>query len=318
VLRHNRIAATDARRWLFSRFVRRIALVALCACGLWSAEAAAVLLASGDGTQNTTDPGWFGWQYVGEVNGLSATYLGEGWVITANHVGPGDLTLEGTVYPWIPGSEVRLRTNGSTLADLVVFAITPYPNLAPLEIRTSPPPVGEFLIMMGFGRDRGTDTSWDPNGIWPPPPDELLGWNWAGTSSKRWGTNEVASLTSGLINGTVSFYTSFDDGEVLPEAQAAGGDSGGGVFSINAGATELAGIIYAAGPTPGQPAGTALYTNLTFIARLDFYRDEIEEIRAEAVPIVTVPLSPPLWLLFSGTLAAVGAWRVRGKQPARS
>jgi hypothetical protein len=62
---------------------------------------------------------------------------------------PGDFTLDGTVYPWIPGTEVRLRTNPSTLADLVVFGIWPFPDLAPLAFRTTPPPVGEFLIMIG-------------------------------------------------------------------------------------------------------------------------------------------------------------------------
>ncbi|MCP5043280.1 MAG: hypothetical protein GY944_19820 [bacterium] len=244
----------------------------------WAPPAWAVLIASGDGAGNTTDPGFFGWDYVGDVNGLTGTYLGNGWVITANHVGPGDFTLDGVVYPWVSGSDVQLRTNGSTLADLVVFSIYPYPLLDPLEIRTTPPPVGEFLIMIGCGRDRGSDTSWDPNGAFPPPPDEISGWSWAGTHSKRWGTNEMDSLTAGLIANTVSFYTVFDEGLPLPEAQAANGDSGGAVFSINAIASELAGIIYVIGPTPGQPSETALYTNLTFIARLDFYRDEIVSI----------------------------------------
>ena len=43
--------------------------------------APAVLIASGDGTENTTappaDPGW---SHVGSVNGLSGVYLGDGWV----------------------------------------------------------------------------------------------------------------------------------------------------------------------------------------------------------------------------------------------
>lgn len=278
------IAAFGTCRGLLAfwgRALGRVCLAILCVGGI-CAEAGAVLIASGDGTENTTNPNFFGWDYVGEVNGLSATYLGDGYVITANHVGPGDFTLDGETYLWVPGSEVQLESNPSNLADLVMFGVSPKPALDPLQIRTTPPPVGEFLIMIGRGRDRGSDTSWDPNGPFPPPPDVLLGWNWDTTTSKRWGTNEVKSLTTGLISGTVSFYTEFDDGEILPEAQAAGGDSGGAVFSLNASATELAGIIFAAGPTPGQPADTALFTNLTFIARLDFYREQIED-------VITVP-----------------------------
>lgn len=237
--------------------------------------ASAVLIATGDGTANTTSAGFLGWDYVGQVNSASGTYLGNGWVITANHVGAGDFTIDGVVYPWLPGTAVQLSSNPSTLADLVVFSIFPYPLLPLLEIGTSPPPVGELLVMTGYGRDRGTTTSFDPNGAFPPPPDEIFGWNWAGGATKRWGTNAVASLTTGLISGTVSYYTIFDDGQSLPECQATSGDSGGSVFSINAMATELAGIMYAIGPTPGQPSNIALFTNLTFVARLDWYRDEI-------------------------------------------
>ncbi len=259
----------------------------------------AVLIASGDGTENVTSAGFFGFDYVGEVNGLSATYLGEGWVLTANHVGPGDFLLDGILHSWIPGTEVQLRTNPSNLADLVMFAVWPAPALAPLVIRTTPPPVGEFLVMVGCGRDRGSITSWDPNGPLPAPPDVLDGWNWAGNTTKRWGTNFVTSLTTGLILGTVSFYTAFDDGTIFPEAQATGGDSGGAVYSLDASGTELAGIIYAVGPTPGQPADTALFTNLTFIARLDFYRDEIEEVIALPEPTNALPWGIALLMMLN-------------------
>ena len=309
VLGQLRIAAIRMSRRL--SFARRVFLAILLLAALCSPEARAVLIASGDGTENTQGEGFFGWDYVGDVNGLSGTYLGGGWVITANHVGPGDFTLDGTVYPWVPGTEVRLESNLSTLADLVVFAISPYPNLNPLVIRTLPPRVGEFLVLIGCGRDRGAGTTWAPNGPLPPPPDELAGWDWASTHSKRWGTNAVESLTTGLISGTVSFYTSFDEVGVLPEAQATGGDSGGAVFSIDAGGTELAGIIYAAGPTPGQPPNTALFTNLTFAARLDFYRDQIEQITAVQTPVPVVPLSSQLWPILSTALAASGALLAR-------
>jgi hypothetical protein len=106
---------------------------------------------------------------------------------------------------------------------------------------------------------------------------------------------------------------------VLPEAQAANGDSGGAVFSINADGTKLAGLIYAIGPTPGQPAGTALFTNLTFVARLDFYRNQIESIIAAPTsgPAVPVPLAPQLWPLVPVILAATGARYLRPRRSRR-
>jgi hypothetical protein len=61
------------------------------------------------------------------------------------------------------------------------------------------------------------------------------------------------------------------------------------VFSIGANGSELAGIIYAIGPTPGQPAGTALFTNVTFVARIDYYRDEIDELLALPEPTTALP-----------------------------
>jgi len=45
------------------------------------------LIASGTGMENTEPPvGFEGWDYVGKINQLSGVYLGDGWVITANHV----------------------------------------------------------------------------------------------------------------------------------------------------------------------------------------------------------------------------------------
>ena len=62
---------------------------------LWlTGAASAVIIDSSDGTGNTAapspDPGW---SYVGTRGGLTAVYLGDGWVLTANHVGAGDVTL---------------------------------------------------------------------------------------------------------------------------------------------------------------------------------------------------------------------------------
>ena len=55
-----------------------------------------MIIASGDGTGNTTapadDPGF---AHVGNRGGLTGVYLGRRWVLTANHVGEGDIELLG-------------------------------------------------------------------------------------------------------------------------------------------------------------------------------------------------------------------------------
>lgn len=246
-------------------------------------EAPAVLIAYGDGTGNSTPPyGFDEWSYVGSVNGLSGVYLGNGWILTADHVGPGDFDLEGTTYPWLPGSDVRLQNTDGSPADLVIFEIDPYPtDLPSLALRQDPPVVGDFVVMVGYGRDRGEAMQWDPNGEAFPPP-EMMGWIWGSEQNKRWGTNTVEGFPSGKIMGTVAFYTSFDADQIFPEAQVTEGDSGGALFIVSGETVELAGLLYAEAAAPGQPGGTSLFSNLSLAARIDFYYDEIQT--AMAVP----------------------------------
>ena len=76
------------------RTLRR-ALLCLAAALIVPLDAAPVLIATGDGTGNTeapaADPG-FG--NVGIVNSLSGVYVGNGWVLTANHVGEHPIELK--------------------------------------------------------------------------------------------------------------------------------------------------------------------------------------------------------------------------------
>ena len=111
-----------------------------------------MIIDSSDGTGNTAapspDPGW---SYVGTRGSLTAVYLGDGWVLTANHVGAGDVTLGGVVYPYVPGTAVRLRNGPGSFADLLVFAIAPYPVMPLLPIATTKPQLGTDLILIGNG-----------------------------------------------------------------------------------------------------------------------------------------------------------------------
>ncbi len=123
---------------------------------LASTPASAVLIGSGDGTGNTgapaDDPGW---SHVGIRGGASAVYLGEGWVLSAGHMGPGAVTLGGVSYPAVADSAVPLRNADGSLADLVLFRIEGDPGLARLRIAERGFEGGTSAVLIGHGRDRG-------------------------------------------------------------------------------------------------------------------------------------------------------------------
>ena len=85
--------------------------MSVCLC-LWlgfANQVGAVVIASGDGTGNTTappdDPGF---SNVGIVGSGTAVYLGFGWVLTATHVGAGSTLFNNAWYNEVPGSAVQL------------------------------------------------------------------------------------------------------------------------------------------------------------------------------------------------------------------
>ena len=47
--------------------------------------------------------------------GRAVLYFGGGWVLTARHVGAGDLTLDDNVYPMVPDSKVQLASGDGSL-----------------------------------------------------------------------------------------------------------------------------------------------------------------------------------------------------------
>ncbi len=86
------------------------------------------------------DPGW---AHVGSRGGLGAIYLGNGWVLTARHVGIGEVDFGGVTYPPVEGSMVQLEAFGrpAAKADLVLFQIDPAPDLPVLRLRERSPSV---------------------------------------------------------------------------------------------------------------------------------------------------------------------------------
>lgn len=209
-----------------------------------------------------------GFEHVARLGGTTGVYLGEGWVLTAGHVGTGPLELDGDLYAPVPDSRVRLvGPAGSRPPDLALFRVAPRPPLPRLEIAKHAPRVGEALLLVGCGAGRGERFEWQGR----------VGYHWAAPPIRRWGTNRVALTGLDVAQGDSStrvFSTLFSAGE-RGEAQAAHGDSGGAAFVSRRGVWRLAGILIAVVSHPGQPPSTAVGGNASHLADLSHYRSEI-------------------------------------------
>jgi hypothetical protein len=249
-------------------FLKTLLLAALI---LWSplGDAQAVIIETGDGTGNVTappdDPGWAN---LGTRGNLTVVYLGRRWVLTANHVGVGDIVLEGQTYSPVPGSAIQFENPDTSLADLMVFKVFGDPDLPRLAILSSPPVVGDPLSAIGNGRNRGSATTFMGLG----------GYDWGSGHSMRWGTNIVSEIDI-LVDSTYSFAATFtdplDSSATADEAAGANGDSGGGAFIKLGGVWYLAGTIFAISQYVDQPSTTSIYDNDLFAVDLSFYRDDI-------------------------------------------
>lgn len=212
-----------------------------------------------------------GWNYVGTVAGslstASGVYLGNGWVITCAHVGPGTFKLNGTSYGYVPNSmrtfttPLMVTTSSSSgtststtnfQADFILFQISPAPALPVLPLRASDPVTySSQVAMLGFG-DGGPQTSetWGLDTI--VAIDELL-------------TPDGTALQSNdflTLDGTNTFETSRNHFVTITDNyQVVGGDSGGAEFIYNSAQSrwELAGINEVNG-TATTPTGTETFS----------------------------------------------------------
>ena len=226
----------------------------------------AVLIDTGDGSGNTTpptnDPGF---DNVGVTStNLSAVYLRNGWVLTANHVGEKPVTFLGTTYEPIVGSVVQFQNPDSTLADLIAFKLQTRPQLPDLAITDQAPSTNDPITVIGNGRNRGAATSW--NGI--------DGYTWGTGRAKRWGTNRIEQ-TNQVSLDTQSFRIEFDASGSQHESDIVTGDSGGAAFIGSGTSAELVGILFARAGFANQPTNTSLYGNVGMIADLFAYRSDV-------------------------------------------
>ena len=247
----------------------------------------AVVIAGTDGAANTNaptdDPGF---SRIGvSQDDLSSVCLGNSWFLTANSSGaPSTVNLDGTNYTYMSGTWVQLTNDVGGGIDLAMFKVLGDTSADILPIRSSSPTSGDSVIMIGNGRDRTSDlnywnVSWTPT---LPFAFVYSGYRYDSSdpfdSSLRWGSNQVED-TGLSTNGVTCFSTDFDN--TTGEGQAAPGDSGGGVFIKSGDTWELAGTILYIGEYSTQPeSDRAAFGNLTYMADLSVYRDQIIDHRA--------------------------------------
>lgn len=312
---------TDPRFGYTAAASPRLAMLLVAvAIGQAATPARGVIIDTITGTGNTSapadDPGWAN---VGVRGAGSGVYLGDRWVLSANHVGAGSIVLGGTTYAVAANTAFQLNNGGapgrSASNDLVMFRLATDPGLPMLPIASTTPGIGVGLTMIGAGRDRGAFTAWSINsttGSWTeiPPTGTVsaAGYHWGSTRTMRWGTNTAAGsgwINTGTNGDTFAFNTTFSyaPGDSF-ESQAAEGDSGGAAFRKNGSTWELAGIMLAVDSFSGQPAETAVYGNRTFMADLSFYRPQI-------MAVVPEPATGALAVAGAATVALVWLRRRR-------
>ncbi|HEX4143254.1 MAG TPA: trypsin-like serine protease [Pirellulales bacterium] len=246
-----------------------------------TSHASAVVILNTDGTANngqTTDPGT-GVPYsdvgVRGGGGASVVYLGNDWVLTANHVtigngtpGYDDVQLGGQDYTVGFTEQVyNSAANGGSPTDLKLVHLLgdPTVNLPTVQIATSAPSnvsSQQAVTMIGAGMDLGASQPYTIGGI------QCVAYNLTGSEEvPRWGTNLITAHTVdqhsnysvetygmsdlGLRNSNgqeeygYTFATTFGSSPSASnqEAQVTLGDSGGGVFEQVSGTWYLVGLI---------------------------------------------------------------------------
>lgn len=295
---------------------RRVLVTALSI--VWIGHPAlAVVINTGDGTGNTSapsnDPGWAN---VGTIGTLTGVYLGDGWVLTANHVGDGAIVLQGITYQPIAGSRVRFQKPLGTYADLIAYRIDGQPPLPAIVLADTTPNLGDEATMIGKGWNREAGlTYWDIDWLEVSQPFAVFTGHkrFCCESPTRWGRNIITASNLDIVltgSTTRSFAAIFDLlGGVSDEAQAVPGDSGGAVFIKRSGQWQLAGTLFAVSIFENQPNSTAVFGQASYAADVAFYRDEI-------LAVITPPPVPVLLPLAAFTLA--GALAVLGRYTLRA
>ncbi|MGD0540037.1 MAG: hypothetical protein ABSB33_00830 [Tepidisphaeraceae bacterium] len=219
---------------MLSKNQAQVRWLAFCAgLGAMLPHASAIITFGGTGNNFTTPPGGIG-SYLGQLgNGFSGTTISSRVMLTATHISSnttGSFTFNNTTYP---------MQIAATLDDLAIWQIAPndsasFSTYAPLY--TGNNETNLPLVDVGYGVQRAYAITG--------------GWVWgSGNGQLSWGTNTVSAIdtdsqlgVSGNLGGDFLQYD-FNNNPTDPnECIVANGDSGGGVFVLNNGVYQLAGV----------------------------------------------------------------------------
>lgn len=287
-----------------ARVHRRAAVGLAVVLGCFGSAASAVVIDSTNPDYSMVrsapadDPGWNRVGKVGTGAG-SGVYLGQGWVLTASHVGDGDFTVDGQTHLAKAGTKQQLKNPDDSPTDLIVYELQTSPNLGDVRISSSRPDANSSVTMIGYGLEQQPSMRyWDAN--WATLPSfagsAYRGYSLGSDWTKQWGTNFLLPYSqqqpnenllvdsgSGVVSSFVTWF--WNDVGNTTFAQAVPGDSGGAVFYKNGSLWELAGIMHGSSTFSGQNKWTTVaYDQYTYSADLSVYRDQIVEITAVPEP----------------------------------
>ncbi len=247
---------------------------------LCSPGAQAIILFGKDNTANTTDPNTGApYQSVGQLSngsgglGGSGIYLGNGYVLTANHVSPfSTVTFDGTTFHSHDGATPEQVGN----TDMKVFRLSTTPTVAAVSLYSGTSEVNNTSTLVGWGVGRDPNTAVGAT---------VVPWGSASTATKRWGLNVPKATTT--INSDGYNYEALvtvlgGDGAGVGGDEAAMTlfDSGSAMFQQFNGVWYLTGLTTAVEASNQSTFGADSTSNpnrgnFNYFARISTYKTQI-------------------------------------------
>lgn len=304
--------------------MRKAFFISILALALGAASSHALVLWNLDNSANQTDPNTgVPWNAVAKVVNFdgsllsgSAVYLGDGYLLSANHVGM-DLTYSYITFDGVeffsidPAFNDGSRAYGKQVAagvDMAVFKLTSIPvnaaaaTLLPSADEKFGATNSATLIGWGVGRDTAS-----------PLATNNVTWGNTSTSAKRWGVNaprttDTASYDSYSYEAIITYAGNTNSGDPLnhglgdAEAAATIYDSGSGLFQDIDGEWFLIGIA-----TAVDTGGTSHYGNDSSNGGDGNYFARISNHEQQITALVPEPSTVSL-LVATCCLGAIGAF----------